>query len=155
MVASLFLVLFSIVGAFREETCAIGLCININTLVIIGSVLVLVISLIEWRVRWKVKADRYGEAYRSYCQIKFELVKILTDLSNVTDSDVQKINERYESIMHRTVPIPERKFIKLKQAHLRKVYISRILSRYPFAWKWPVRLRARFKHSLGALNHEE
>lgn len=155
MVASLFLVIVSITAIFHEELGVVWVNINLNVLVISGSVLVLVFSLAEWRVGWKVRADRHGEAFRSYSGIKAELVKLLSNLSRATNEDIRRITEKYESVGERVISIPERKFLKLKQAHLQKIYISRLLDRYPFAWKWSIRLRAQIKHSIGAMRHED
>ncbi|MCB1193554.1 MAG: hypothetical protein H7A23_09330 [Leptospiraceae bacterium] len=59
-----------------------------------------------------------------------------TELPKLTVEEAQlklnTLNEKYRKVMEQTIPIPDSKFVKLKQRHLQKVELSKAVSKNPF-----------------------
>src|SRR6266853_4571449 len=151
MAASFVLVIASVVALFRAAVQVLSIRPNLGVLTVSGSAFVLMLSIVEWRVRWKVIASRHGEARKEYSKIKLKIQRALSGSTPGGSLDVAGILEEYQQIGTRVVSIPEGKFLALKQAHLRKVYVSRLLDKYLVAIRWLVARRARFRHSVSAM----
>lgn len=155
MAASLILVITSVVALFRDTFEVWSVRINLSIVTIAGSALVFVLSVAEWRVRWKLKASKHAEARKEYSKIKLALLRSLADVNFGGAVDVRGVLRAYEDIGSRVVSIPEAEFLALKQVHMRKVYVSRVLDRYPFAFRWLITFHARLKDSRRVMKHED
>ena|SRR5258708_3474825 len=151
MVSSFFLLMISISSLYRDAFFGVRL----GPLTVFGSGLIFVTSVAEWRVQWKDKSSKHGDARREYSSIKLNLARVLADPHFSNATEWRQLCDEYEAIGGRVVPIPDRVFLKLKQSHLRKVYISRLMDRYPFAPRWLVQVKAHFQHSRKTLSHED
>lgn len=154
MVGSLFLLIVSVIGFFNGKMASPWGIIDLNVFGICASTVLFAISMTEWRVAWKTSAHRHKEAVKAYSAIKCNLADLLADSANITDDDIRKVNEMYQRIGDELISIPERDFLKLKQAHYRKLYVSRLSDKYPFASAWIIRTRMWLKHMSGALHDE-
>lgn len=154
MVASLFIAFVSIVGFFQTRVFLLGLELDLNLLAIIGACVVVIVSLAEWRVNWKGRADRHGEAFREFSLIKGELTRLIANGVISLDDDVRRISERYDYIGNKVEPIPSHQFLALKQEHVRKVYLSRLLDKWPFLSSRILLITLRLRHTQRAVNHE-
>jgi hypothetical protein len=150
MVASFCLLMLSIVSLFKDAVIGIPLA----PLAVLGSALIFVIAVAEWRVQWKDRSSKHGDARKEYSSIKLELSSALTDSEFPNPGECERMAARYEAVGARVIPIPDQEFLRLKQSHLRKVYISRLLDRYPFAPRWLIRIKAHYQHLRKVIGHE-
>lgn len=147
MASSFVLIVLSVASAFRDATEVLGAHVSLTTVTIIGSALVFVISVAEWRVQWKGKAARHGDARKEFSTIKSELGALLGQSDPLDQTEERRLLKEYQAVGARSPAIPDNKFLALKQIHLRKVYVSRLLDKHPFAPILLIRLRAHFAHS--------
>lgn len=154
MIASLFTAFVSIIGFFRAKVPLLGREVDLNLLAIIGSCAIVIVSLAEWRVDWKGLADRHGEAFREFSLIKGELTRAIANGASAIDDDVRRINERYDYIGNKMEPIPSHQFLALKQKHARKVYVSRLLDKWPFLSSRILLICLQIRQSKKAIRHE-
>ena len=106
-----------------------------------GSTLVFVLSLVEWKVAWKVRKATHADAVKAYGPFKLKLRGLLKQHDNLPEQNVSELQQEYAAIGKFNEPIPERYFLKSKQHHKRKLAISKYLDDHPHATLWFVRLR--------------
>ncbi len=95
----------------------------------VGAVIVFVVALIMLKVDWQGKASGHGRARDELVRLKGRCREVLGN-----GDDPAAFSEHLRvcnATMAVLCPIPEKKFNKLKAVHLRKVEISRMISRYP------------------------
>lgn len=115
--------------------------------IVLGATVIFVVSVIEWRISWKSKAAAHFRAAEDYSSIKGQITGLLSRGFGDGDVDAAQIEDRYDRLGLKCVPIPNAKFVKLKRMHLRKVALSRLLDDQPFACSMLVRLRIAMKHT--------
>ena len=132
-VIDLFVFLFSIAllaSVFADVTIlkAIGISEEISELTLrISSILVFFFLIVILRVDWKQKAWRHQDAVSKLSRLKFHLKARSLDSS----AELDHLREEYRIVMESLPHIPERVFNRLKAKHLRKVAVSKLLSRCP------------------------
>lgn len=103
---------------------------SINEFVIsICSLVVFLVALIEAKVDWRGQAEKHEGAFKALQKLKVSSKELL--VSNLSD---EKVKERWlliNATLNELLPIPDKKFAKLKAAHLKKVEISKLLSQHP------------------------
>jgi hypothetical protein len=155
MASSFVLILSSVVSLYQETLVVHSLHLNLSALSICGSAFVFVLSVAAWRVDWKRTASRHGGGRKEYAVIKSALRQAIANPSGVGDREAEGLLRDYNDVGIRVVAIPDRLFIALKHAHLRKVYVSRLLDRHPYAVRWVIEVQAYYRHSKNALDHED
>jgi hypothetical protein len=75
------------------------------------------------------KARRHQDAVRQLAALKAEYRRPLAPGAEAAGR--ARLTERYQSVMDTVAELPERKFLALKAAHLRKSELSRLLSAHP------------------------
>ncbi len=94
-----------------------------------GAVVVFVVALIMLKVDWQGKASEHGRARDELVRLKGRCREVLGKGDDpAAFSEHQRVCNATMAVL---CPIPEKKFPKLKAVHLRKVEISRMISRYP------------------------
>ncbi|MCX5981941.1 MAG: hypothetical protein NTY89_09115 [Nostocales cyanobacterium LacPavin_0920_SED1_MAG_38_18] len=114
----------------QTSQITIGLCSN----------LVFIISLIEFRVDWKQKAERHGQACETLIKLKAECREILKSTTTV---DPQKIAEQCKTCaqtLNTLSKIPDNKFHALKSYHKSKIELSKMIDSHPAIPVWILRI---------------
>lgn len=91
------------------------------------AVLTFVLTLVELIVDLRGKAHERNAAVRALATLKKEYRD--ADLDDASAGAL--LNARYAAVTDAVPPIPERSFLRLKAAHLRKIEVSKILSSRP------------------------
>jgi hypothetical protein len=81
------------------------------------------LTLVDLVLDWRGQARRHEDATRQLAALKAEYRK--------PAAAHDRLAERYQVVMETIPEIPERRFLALKAAHLRKAELSRILSSHP------------------------
>jgi hypothetical protein len=102
------------------------------------------VSVVSLRVDWKEASANHARAAESLGRLKAELRDA---------RDVEDVRLRTSQVLSDLEPIPDRLFLSLKAKHLRKVEVSKALSRRPgipllLAWA-EVIMRARSLREVG------
>ncbi|MBD2501890.1 hypothetical protein [Anabaena azotica] len=108
----------------------IGLCSNIA----------FVISLIEFRVDWKQKAERHGQACEILGKLKAECRGILKSNTTVDPQIVAEQCRSCAQILNTLPKIPDNKFPSLKAYHKTKIELSKIIDLHPGIPVWILRI---------------
>jgi hypothetical protein len=110
----------------------------------------IVVVILAWR--FDVRAAQHEVAVRHYTTVSYEISNALLKPEDVTSTRVDEIQRRYLDTTN--IPrIPEDRFLRLKQAHLRKVAMSKELDDHPMESLRSIRRRLSLKESQ--LTNEE
>jgi hypothetical protein len=113
----------------------------------IAAAILLGLSIVQYRVQWKEKAEAHGAAATTLATWKAKG-------RMVPKNDAERTREWVEMVAAQlsTLPaIPDRLFLKLKGAHLRKEETSRRMSQFPGSTPWFVSLRVRLAADVAQL----
>lgn len=104
---------------------------EVNEAVIsICSLIVFLVALIEVKVDWRGQAERNEGAFKALQKLKVSSKELLVD-SSLNDEQIKGRWILINATLNEQIPIPDKKFAKLKAAHLKKVEISKLISEYP------------------------
>jgi hypothetical protein len=103
----------------------------------IASVLILIISVIELRVRWKEVAGKYGDAAERLATLKGKYRKLYAETKGTDPKRNARLGHEYQKVVKSLPTIPERLFNRLKAGHRFKKLLSQRITAYP---KTPERL---------------
>ena len=95
------------------------------------AVSVFCLTLLQLAFRWGPRADAHGLALENYAAITKAARLLLGDPNSIEQASVDRLQEQYEFVNSNSVEIPEKQFLALKQAHLVKVEISKMLDERP------------------------
>lgn len=96
---------------------------------VLGAI-VFIASLVEIRVNWQGDASLYAWAADRFAELKLEYGSYV-DGPGKDDVREAELRGRYQSASAVAPRLPEDQFLPLKQAHLRKVALSRMVSQSP------------------------
>ncbi|MEO9249144.1 hypothetical protein ABDK96_15785 [Citricoccus nitrophenolicus] len=96
-------------------------------------VIVFIASLIDLVLDRRGVANQHADAVGRLSELKLEYRDALQKSATHADAAValEDLNERYRNVMSTITPIPDAEFNRLKARHLKKVEISKLLSRHP------------------------
>lgn len=97
----------------------------------VASVLAFAASLATLVIDWKGSAARHGEAAEKWASVLEEFRGLRFGDGSWSEEARVALNAAYWEADRNSVGIPERSFNRLKARHLRKVEVSKLLSRYP------------------------
>jgi len=117
------------------------------------SVTTFILAIVQLRVDWKQRSDRHDQAARAYAIAKLDLGQSLQIMRSLAHeiTDIPQTLLSYQKLGEFLIPIPENQFTKLKQQHQIKVLTSKIMSRWPMANIFIIKLRLSLKHTLKAM----
>ena len=95
------------------------------------AVSVFCLTLLQLAFRWGPRADAHGLALENYAAVTKAARLLLGDLDALEQTDVDRLQEQYEFVNSNSIEIPDKQFLALKQAHLVKVEISKMLDERP------------------------
>ena len=111
----------------------------------LASLLVFLLSLVETIVDWKGTARLHAEAKMRLFNLKMRYRTLQPGDRMASEAEV--VSSEYQAIMNGLPPIPDVLFLRYKAAHRRKVYLSKLLDRRPFASTWLLAFRLRWKET--------
>lgn len=120
--------------AFADAEVVVGLIPwSIQPIQFMGilGVSVFCLTLLQLTFRWGPRADAHGLALENYAAITKAARLLLRDPDSIEQARVDRLQEQYEFVNSNSVEIPEKQFPALKQAHLVKVEISKMLDERP------------------------
>ena len=113
----------------------------------IFSLLVFAGSIIQLRVSWKEQSGVHGRSFVLYSEVKHDLGRLLS--AETVDADkAESILARYALAGEVGTTIPEGEFLKQKQKHKLKVYVSQHLDSHPGASVTLVKLKANLRDNF-------
>jgi len=120
-----------------------------------SAVIVLILSITEFRVDWKSTGSRHVEAVKYLAKLKAKYRKAFNESSGNDPQKNAKLMTEYQKTMAGLPPIPDRLFIQLKAGHQFKRIISRRLTQNPKAPKWFLQAQLRLEGICDALKKEK
>lgn len=118
---------------FLDSKIILFLNANENlTRFIIGilSIFVLGLTIIQFKVDWKQCSEQHQKAYEVLCIYK-PIFRSMRKDKNLKKEDYEKKAEEFKIAISFICSIPEKQFVALKSKHLKKVLLSKIISRNP------------------------
>lgn len=121
----------------------------------ISAIVVLLISITEFRVDWKSVGSKHSEAARHLAELKAKYRKAFSEAAGEDRERNSRLAIDYDRLMALLPPIPEQYFIRLKANHRFKIYLSERVGRNPKAPIWFLWLVLRLKGMRAALIEED
>ena len=109
---------------------------------------VFALSLIQMRVNWKAKSEAHARSFSIYAEVKRDIARLLAK-DAPDDQTVSRVLSRYDLAGDVGVPIPETEFLKQKQRHRIKTFVSDYLDTHPGAWIPLIHLKLFLKDTFG------
>lgn len=89
------------------------------------------LSVIQLLVNWKGRSDAHDRSFKIYSEAKSNCIEVLNGTTLVSKDDYNRVRARYDLASDIGIKIPDSRFLRLKQQHLKKVEISRLLDDKP------------------------
>lgn len=118
------------------------------------AVIVLILSITEFRVDWKAVGATHREATRHLAELKAKYRKAYIESAGSDSEQNANLTTDYERLMGHLPPIPERHFIQLKASHRFKIILSELVGRNPKTPVWFLRIMLNLKGMKSALQEE-
>ena len=118
------------------------------------AVVVLLLSITEFRVDWKATGSKHGEAVEHLAGLKAKYRKAFNESAGSDSKKNSRLTTEYNKTMEILPPIPERHFPQLKAAHQFKRILSQRLSLNPKAPVWILQAQIRWEGIRAALKKE-
>ena len=149
---SIFLCVFSFVG--DDLLILLGYNPMMTRFVLgLSAVMVLVISITEFRVDWKGIGSRHDEAVKLLADLKAKFRKVFVKSSGNDFESNNKLTAEYDKTMATLLPIPEKDFARLKAYHQFKRELSQRIGLNPKAPRWFLRIQLRLEGIREALKN--
>src|SRR5690606_21043980 len=109
------------------------------------STILLAMAIVALRLNWANRSGAHQRAAETLAKLKSQL-RWLRD-SGVAKTEAEKKDElsSMQAILVELPPISPRRFHRLKAHHLRKVAVSKLVSKYPGAPVWLLRFQVFFR----------
>lgn len=117
----------------------------------VASCLVFVASVVAYKVDWKARADEHSRACVAYGRLKLRCRDLLSRVEQFAEDDLRELSREYASLGEAHIAVPDTQFVLLKAAHERKAFLSRCLSRRPFASPRVLTCVMWWRHTCGAV----
>ena len=114
-----------------------------------SAVIVLLLSITEFRVNWTVMGARHAEAVESLGELKAKYRKAYNESEGADLKKNSRLTTQHNKTMADLPPIPERYFIQLKADHQYKRILSRRLGQNPKVPTWFLRIQLRLEGIRG------
>ena len=114
------------------------------------AVVVLLISITEFRVDWKAVGSKHSEAARQLAELKAKYRKTFSESTGDDCEKNSRLTTEYDRLMALLPPIPDQYFIQLKGGHGFKQELSQRVGRNPKAPVWFLRIQLRWEGVRGA-----
>ena len=119
-----------------------------------SAVIVLLLSITEYRVDWRAIGARHIEAVKCLAELKAKYRKAFNESTGNDYKKNSRLTTEYDKTMANLPPIPERNFNQLKASHQYKRILSQRLSKNPKAPAWFLRAQLRLEGIYAAFRKE-
>lgn len=119
-----------------------------------SAVIVLLLSITEYRVDWRAIGARHIEAVKCLAKLKAKYRKAFNESTGNDSKKNSRLMIEYDKTMAILPPIPERNFNQLKASHQYKRILSQRLSQNPKAPAWFLRAQLRLEGMRTAFRKE-
>jgi hypothetical protein len=133
-----------------EEIKSFFLLSHTNSDYLIGALgfIVLVCSIAELQFAWREKFARHAEAAGALARLKLVIGRDLGSEIAISRARYAEMQQAYENVNDLITRIPERKFLRLKAIHRRKVEMSKFLDDHPGSSITLLRVKIWFRDNL-------
>jgi hypothetical protein len=113
-----------------------------NPIIVIGTLSLgtFILSILQLVLNWKGRADSHGRSYSMYAEVKSTCIDALTGNERISRESYNNIRSRYSMATDVGTHIEDSRFLKLKQWHLKKIELSKLLDKRPGTWLLLLRL---------------
>jgi hypothetical protein len=94
------------------------------------SIAVTGLSVLQLKVNWQERSESHGQAARLYTLVKRQATYVLAEPGALPRETCSGLFREYDLAGQIAVLVPDGQFLRLKQKHLQKVLISRLLDRH-------------------------
>lgn len=109
------------------------------------------LTLIQTKTDWRGRGEAHKRSFSMYAEVKREAGYLLASSNDIPAREFQRLAARYDMASDVGCGVPESEFLHLKQKHLTKVEISKLLDQKPAVsipltrlkllirdnWPWP------------------
>jgi len=110
--------------------------------------LVFAASIVQFRVSWKERASAHAKSFSIYTEVKHDIGRLLSS-DSIDHAKVEEVLARYALAGEAGTVIPENEFLRQKQKHKLKVFVSKHLDAHPGASVRLVKLKAFLRDNFG------
>lgn len=151
---SLFLCVFAFVG--DNVLTSLGFHPPMARFVLgFSAVIVLILSITEFRVDWKAVGSRHTNAVGRLSALKAKYRMAFNESAGNDPKKNTRLTIEYQKTIAILPPIPERHFVRLKATHQFKRILSQELSQNPKAPEWFLRILLRLEGMYGVFKGKE
>ncbi len=105
------------------------------------SSVILFASIAELSLKWRERSQRYGDAADRLSDFKAYARGFIATTPSPSDLEYRDISAKYQAALQGSPRIPDRRFLRLKTYHLRKVRLSQMADELPGCPIWMIRGR--------------
>lgn len=105
-------------------------------------------SILQLIVDWKGRADAHERSFRMYAEAKSNCIEWLNGTSAIPKEVYNRVSARYDMASDIGIHIPDSRFLKLKQKHLLKIEVSKLLDTYPSLCFWIARIKLCWRDNI-------
>jgi hypothetical protein len=98
-------------------------------------------SIAELSLKWRERSQRYGDAADRLSEFKAHARGLIATTSSPSEIAYREISAKYQAALQGGPRIPDRRFLRLKAYHLRKVRLSEMADELPGCPIWMIRGR--------------
>ncbi len=109
---------------------------------------VFALSVVQLRVNWKATTEAHSRSFSLYAEAKRELGYLL-DSESIDEEAASRIHARYDLAADLGTTISEAEFLRQKQRHKVKLFISNYLDDHPGASITLIRLKLFLRDTFG------
>lgn len=121
----------------------------------LSAVIVLILSITEFRVDWRATGARHAEAAKHLAELKAKYRKAFNEAAGNDSEKNSTLTTQYDKTMAILPPIPERYCNQLKANHQFKRILSQRLSQNQKVPEWFLRIQLRLEGIHAALTKED
>ena len=107
----------------------------------LSSILIFLMSILSLIVDWKGKAVRHSDGFQKLVELKTKWKNVLTNFEEIEKKDLREFINKSSLIVSQLIPIPDTCFNKLKSHHLKKIELSKMISKHPGSTFFILRLK--------------
>ena len=107
----------------------------------IFGLVVFCLTLIQSKTDWRGRGEAHKRSFTMYAEVKREAGYLLASSSDIPSREFQRLAARYDMASDVGSGVPESEFLRLKQKHLTKIEISKLLDKKPGASIWLTKLK--------------
>jgi hypothetical protein len=106
------------------------------------------LSVLQLKVNWQERSESHGQAARVYTLVKRQCAYVLAQPGLLTRDTCAPLFREYDLAGQIAVLVPDSQFLRLKQRHLKKVAISKLIDQYPGAAPWLLSLKLTIRDAM-------